>query len=68
MARVGGVLPVLARDVAEHCRGATGLAVGVADSNAACLSGLFLQLPEAERPRVFHLITMVKACRCRIPP
>jgi hypothetical protein len=58
MARVGGSLPVQARAVAEQCRGATGLAVGVADSNAAYLNGLFLQLPEAERPRVFHLISM----------
>ncbi|MEY4548987.1 MAG: hypothetical protein RL685_5182 [Pseudomonadota bacterium] len=58
MARVSGVLPDMARSVAEHCRGATGLAVGVADSNAAYLSGLFQQLPEAERPQVFHLISM----------
>jgi hypothetical protein len=58
MARVGGALPVLARGVAEQCRGATGLAVGAADSNAAYLNGLFLQLPEPERPRVFHLISM----------
>jgi hypothetical protein len=58
MARVGSALPELARGVAERCRGATGLAVGVADSNAAYLNGLFLRLPEAERPRVFHLISM----------
>lgn len=58
MARVGEALPAQARDVAAHCRGATGLAVGAADSNAAYLSGLFLWLPEAERPRVFHLISM----------
>ena len=38
--------------------GLAGLAVGVADCNAAYLSGLFLQLPEAERPQVFHLISM----------
>jgi hypothetical protein len=58
MARVSGALPDMARSVAERCRGATGLAVGVADSNAAYLNGLFLQLPEAERPQVFHLISM----------
>lgn len=58
MARASSLLPDMARSVAEQCRGATGLAVGVADSNAAYLNGLFLQLPEAERPRVFHLISM----------
>lgn len=58
LARVGKELPLVARAVAEQCRGATGLAVGAADSNAAYLNGLFLQLPEAERPRVLHLISM----------
>lgn len=58
LARVGRELPLQARGVAEVCRGATGLAVGAPDSNAAYLSGLFLRLPEAERPRVFHMISM----------
>ncbi len=58
LARVAVSLPAQARAVAEQCRGGTGLAVGVPDSNAAYLNGLFLKLPEAERPRVFHLISM----------
>lgn len=58
LARVGETLPLQARAVAQQCRGATALAVGAADSNAAYLNGLFLQLPEAERPRVLHLISM----------
>jgi len=58
MARIGHELPEVARGLGRQCTGATALAVGVPDPNLTYLPSLFLSLPPAERPEVFHTLSM----------
>jgi len=58
MARVGREIPATARAIADRCKGQVALGIGVPDPNQSYLSAVFLLMPEAQRPRALHLISM----------